>query len=162
MIYHRPRKRKQIEETKSFPNLNEYLASLPKHPLENKDYKFLSIAEQYSRMAALGNHRVGAVIVQKNDIIGTGYNTIKTHPFQAKWNKHSSCLHAEMVALLDCMKNSDFNADKSTVYVSRYTRRSGMLGCSYPCKSCWSALDHVGIKRIVCYDESDRPTKIFV
>jgi len=162
MIYHRPKQKKIGIESKTFPNLNEYLAAVPKHPLDNKDYKYLSIAEQYSRLSAPGNHRVGSVIVQKNDIIGAGHNTTKTHPFQAKWNKYSNCLHAEMVALIDCMKLDDFQPDKSTVYVSRYTRRSGMLGCSYPCKSCWNALSHVGIRKIVCYDETDRPVKLFV
>jgi deoxycytidylate deaminase len=160
MIYHRAKRKVFTEKHKTFPNLNEYLAALPKIPMESKDYKFLSIAEQWSRMAAPGNHRVGCVITQKNEIIGSGYNMIKTHPFQAKWNQYSSCLHAEMSALLECLKVQDFQPDKATVYVSRYTRRSGMLGCSYPCRHCWPALQHVGIKKIVCYDENDRPTKL--
>ena len=57
------------------------------------------------------------------------------------------------------MKNPDFNPDQSTVYVCRYTR-IGAPGCSFPCVGCWAALDHIGLKTVVCYDEFGQSTKI--
>ncbi len=144
---------------RTFTRLNTFLAEQPRIVLDNRDYKFLCQAEQISRRSTKGQHKVGCVIAQRNDVVGCGCNTIKTHPFQARWNQYSACLHAEMVAVLEAMRNPDFKPDRCTVYVSRYTRR-GLLGCSFPCTSCWAALDHIGINKVVCYDEFDRPTKI--
>jgi deoxycytidylate deaminase len=145
--------------SKIFTNLNTFLAEYPKINPDVKDYKFLCQAEQISRESTRGHHKVGCVIAQKGEVMGCGCNTTKTHPFQAKWNQFSSHLHAEMVALLEAMRNPCFEPEKATIYVSRYGRR-GYLGCSYPCNSCWAALDYTGIRRIVCYDENDMPTKI--
>ena len=160
MIHFKSKRRSiGVREPKVFSNLNEYLAALPKVELESRDYRYLSMAEQWSRLSTRGHHKVGCVIVQNGEVVGTGFNEIKTHPFQAKWNQFSSCLHAEMSALLSAMRVPDFQPERSVVYVSRYTKRRAVLGCSYPCRSCWSALRHVGIRRVVCYDELDRPTK---
>lgn len=148
-----------FQGTKTWSTLNNFLSMAPKTALDSRDYKFLSYAEQASRLSSRNRHRVGCVITQKNDVVSQGFNTDKTHPFQARWNQYSSSLHAEIAALLSAMKNPGFNPERCTVYVSRYTRR-GFLGCSYPCRSCWAALEHIGVQRIVCYDEQDRPTKI--
>jgi len=147
--------------SKIFTRLNTFLAAQPRVVLDNRDYKFLSQAEQISRLSTRGQHKVGCVIAQRNDVVGCGCNTVKTHPFQARWNRYSACLHAEMVAVIEAMRNLDFKPERCTVYVSRYSRR-GLLGCSFPCDSCWAALDHIGIGRIVCYDELDSPTKIMI
>jgi len=149
----------QRSEPKTWSTLNRLLSSAPKSQLDDRDYRFLSMAEQISRQSPRNRHKVGCVIVQKNQIIAQGYNRIKTHPFQARWNQHSAFLHAEMDALITAMKTTSFDPQRCTFYVSRYTRR-GFLGCSYPCRCCWAALDHAGVRRIVCYDESDLPTKI--
>ena len=145
--------------TKIFTRLNTFLANHPRSRLSDRDHRFLCQAEIESRRSMRRHHKVGCVMVQRNEVIGCGCNTVKTHPFQARWNKNSPCLHAEMMALLEAMRNPDFRPDRCTVYVSRYGRR-GTLGCSFPCTSCWAALDHVGIRRVVCYDENDMPTKI--
>ena len=145
--------------TKTWSALNQLLCDAPKQPLENRDYRYLAYAEEISRLSPRNRHKVGCVIVQKNEVIAQGHNMIKTHPFQARWNQHSAFLHAETAALLTAMKNPNLQPERCTVYVSRYTRR-GFLGCSYPCRSCWAALDHLGVQRIVCYDETDRATKI--
>lgn len=147
--------------TRTFTNLNTFLANQPKVQMTDRDYKFLSHAEQLSKLSPRTQHRVGCVIAQRNEVVGTGYNVVKTHPFQARWNKTSPFLHAEMMALIDAMKNRDFKPERSTVYVSRYSRR-GTLGCSYPCEHCWPALNHAGIRQIVCYGHDNTPTKISV
>lgn len=144
---------------KTFTRLNAFLAAQPRSELVDRDYRFLNHAEQISRRSARGQHKVGCVIAQRNEIVGCGCNTIKTHPFQARWNRYSACLHAEMVAVLEAMRNPEFKPERCTIYVSRYSRR-GLIGCSFPCDGCWAALDHTGIRRIVCYDERDAPTKI--
>ena len=159
MTYFKTKRPSGFIKPKVFTNLNEYLAQCPKIELESRDYKFLSLAEQQSRLSTRGHHKVGCVIVQKGEVLGSGYNTVKTHPFQAKWNRNSSCLHAEMSALLEALRIPDLTPERVTVYVSRYTRK-GLLGCSYPCKSCWAALSHIGLKRVVCYDQHDKPTKL--
>lgn len=147
--------------SRTYTNLNSFLANYPKQHMTDRDYKFLSHAEQISRLSPRSQHQVGCVISQRNEMVGVGYNTAKTHPFQARWNKRSPYLHAETMALIDAMKNKSFTPDRSTIYVSRYSRH-GMLGCSYPCEHCWSALNHVGIRNIVCYDHNNTPTKVSV
>ena len=146
---------------KTYTNLNSFLANYPKMQMTDRDYKFLSHAEQVSRLSPRSQHQVGCVIAQRNEVVGVGYNTVKTHPFQARWNKRSPHLHAEMMALIEAMKGRSFNPDRSTVYVSRYSRH-GTLGCSYPCEHCWPALKHVGVRNIVCYDHDNSPTKMMV
>lgn len=148
-------------QPKTWSTLNRLLSAAPKSQLADRDYRFLSLAEQISRQSSRNRHRVGCVIVQKNQVIAQGHNCVKTHPFQARWNQHSASLHAEIAALIAAMKTTSWDPSRCTVYVSRYTRR-GSLGCSYPCRACWAALDHVGVRRIVCYDESDLPTKICI
>lgn len=145
--------------SKTFTALNALLAQHPKSQLTERDLRFLSYAEQISRRSERERNRVGCVIAQRNTLISHGFNQRKTHPFQARWNRRSNCLHAEMAALLSALRRPDFAPERSTVYVSRYTLK-GRLGCSYPCESCWAALDHVGIRQIVCLDETDQPTKI--
>jgi deoxycytidylate deaminase len=147
---------------KTFTRLNSFLADYPKIPLDDRDYKYMSLAEQYSRHGSNSRkHLVGCVIAQRNEIVSVGYNRNKTHPFQAKFNNYSPYLHAEMCALIDALKSQSFNPEKATVYVSRYGR-NGLLGCSYPCKGCWAALKHAGVRKIVCYDHNDKPTKVHV
>ena len=144
-----------------FTRLNVFLANAPRVPMLDLDYRHLSRAEQLSRTSQREIQRVGSVIACRREIFGEGFNSRKTHPYQARWNKFSNCLHAEIVALLETQKRKDFQPERATVYVSRYGRR-GTLGCSYPCDGCWSALNHVGVRSIVCYDESATPIKIKV
>lgn len=142
-----------------FTRLNSYLADAPKVDLQEVDVKHLDLASLLATASSHAQHRVGAVIAQRRSVISTGFNVMKTHPFQARWNKKSVCLHAEMVAIIDAQKNQEFDPSKATVYVARRSRRK-IHGCSYPCDSCWAALSHIGIKTVVCHDENSRPTKI--
>ena len=152
--------RKNSNNGKIYTNLNTILSQSPKYNLTDKDYKFLSYAEKVSRKSDNSRHMVGCIIVESGDILSYGFNTSKTHPFQAKWNSRSPHLHAEMMALIDALKK-DFNPKRSVIYVSRYGR-NGLLGCSYPCIHCWNALEYVGLTNIVCYDENSNPVKIML
>jgi len=89
--------------------------------------KFFTVAK---KMAEYGDHhtyRVGAALVKKNRVVGTGFNKYKTHPASPSPYKH---IHAEVAAVL-----SASDATGADIYVFRQTRNN-TLGMSKPCKWC--------------------------
>lgn len=139
------------EASDLYPHLNMTLANLPCEDISNSDHRWLEYATELARNSTHYLTKVGAVIVQKNKIVSIGVNTSKTHPFQAKHNKASCRLHAEVKAILTAMRWHNFDPSKCTIYVSRLNRK-GDVCCSYPCKWCWGVIDNIKIKRIVCYN----------
>lgn len=100
-----------------------------------------------------GTFKTGSIILQKNRIFSYGWNSQKTHPFQAGSNPFTNRPHAEIVALLSAQRRDDFRPGKATIVVVR-SARSGRA-CSYPCNHCWEIMSYVGIRKILCYDCND-------
>ena len=155
---YRPPKQKKIVQ-KYFTRLNDFLSEQPTQDLSDHEISLLDRATELARTSHNPRFKVGAIIAERGKVISYGVNQLKTHPFQAKWNQHSSCLHAEMDALLTAQRLSCFDPHKSTVIVSRIGSNK-KTDCSYPCKYCYPALAHVGIRRFVCYDIVGNPVKI--
>ena len=146
---------------KKFTRLNEFLASQPTVDLNNHDITLLERAVELAKTSDNPRFKVGSIIAERGKVISYGVNQSKTHPFQAKWNEHSSCLHAEMAALLTAQRFSCFDPHKATVIVARIGRNK-QTDCSYPCNYCWPVLDFVGLRTIVCFDQYANPVKIKV
>lgn len=107
------------------------------------------------------NIHIGSVIVYKNKIIGSGYNTSKTNPIQLHYNKirerenntnrvyeadsHLPCVHSEMMALIST-KDLDIDWSKANIFV--YRESKGKTRMCRPCPSCMKALKDRGIKHI--------------
>lgn len=142
---------------KLLQNLNRRLSSAPKSALSPIDDNMLYRATRLASESAVRPYRMGAVLYNKAQIHGQGTNVAKTHPFQSRWCKRTTHMHAETVALLRAM--SDGTQSLYCIAVSRVTRDNG-VGCSYPCDECLAMLTYAGLTRIVCYDEHAVATRI--
>lgn len=149
------------DESNTFTRLNKFLAKHDTSPLTKRDLAWLNKTFKLACSSERSIFKLGATIVQNNKSIGSGVNSIKTHPLQSKWNGFSDCLHAEVAAIISTgMK--DFTTPKTTIYVARVAKKDMSPACSYPCVNCWNLLEFLGIKNIVCYDEGGNPKKIKV
>jgi deoxycytidylate deaminase len=112
--------------------------------------KFFKLAKVLSEKSSYC-HKLGAVVVKKNKVIGTGYNKPnKTHP---KSNNSFKTVHAELDAIL---KVNAEELNGATIYVYRETK-DGLPANAKCCKYCRELLKMVGIKKI-CYT-SDKSFK---
>ena len=96
---------------------------------------------------------VAALTTRKGEVIGLGRNSMKSHPFQAKYSKNSESiyLHAETAALLDAINNGT-DPSGATMHVIRKLR-DGTLGLARPCQGCMRALAAYGVDRVVYSNE---------
>lgn len=103
--------------------------------------KFFELARKLSYKSSHRQHRLGCVIVKKNQIIGLGFNQIKTHPKSIhKYNM----LHAEISALIG-IGRADLKGCVAYVYrENRYNKPSN----ARPCEACMQALTLSGIKKV--------------
>lgn len=132
------------------------------------DKRMFEYARQEAMKSTFNRFHVGAVIVYKHKIIGSGHNSDKTHPMQEKYNelyrtfnntngcpiKHS--LHAEVSALTSVPyligKEVDFSKAKIYVYRISIGNPKG-YACAKPCPACMGAIRAIGIRR--CYFTGD-------
>lgn len=103
--------------------------------------KYFELAKQLSFKSDHHSHKLGAVIIRKNKIVGLGFNKYKTHPKSFHPWKHT---HAEFDALLGCSRE---DLKGASIYVYRQTK-SGIRALSKPCASCMSMLTQAGISDI--------------
>lgn len=130
--------------------------------------KFFYLAKNVSKLSDYNkkNIKIGAIIVYKNKVISSGYNTSKTSPIQMKYNKyrervdpsrdynandHLPSLHAEMKALIDA-KDIDIDWNKASIFV--YRESDGIKRNCKPCCACMKALKDKGIKNIYYTNEN--------
>lgn len=107
-------------------------------------YKGLELAKKVSVLSDHPQHKLGAAILYKKNVISLGCNKYKTHPKSPHQWKY---LHAEVVAVLKA--NQDVRG--SDIYVWRETK-GGIPACAKPCSSCMAFLIEAGIKRIFYSD----------
>lgn len=130
-----------------------------------KKYKYFAYAETASNLCSHHQFKIGAVIIYKNQVIGTGNNTYsKTHPIQAKYaklagNPEAIFLHAEMMSIIQAKSIIGSDLSECSLYIFR-RRRDKKLGLARPCKICMKAIKDAGIKNIYyttpvgyCYEE---------
>lgn len=130
--------------------------------------KYFGLAKNASELSDYNkkNIHIGAVLVYKNKVIGSGWNTSKTSPIQMRYNKyrektdgdrtysadsHLPCVHAEMKALID---TKDMDIDWSKVSIFVYRENNGTLRNCRPCIGCMQALKDRGIKDIYYTNEN--------
>lgn len=130
--------------------------------LSKKDYKYFDMARKVAESSDFKNFKLGCVIVHKNKVISTGYNSKKTSPVQKKYNKYrhfnhsdkpvNHSLHAEISALINIPKCVDVNLDYRQVSVYIYRISTGKRlnqGLSRPCEGCLRALRDKGVRTIL-------------
>lgn len=95
--------------------------------------------------------RVCAIIAHRGDVLSIGYNSRKSHPFQARYRKnpHAVFWHAETAAINNALKREHSKLlAKSTMYVLRLTH-AGNPAISMPCDGCSKAINEHGIHRVL-------------
>lgn len=93
--------------------------------------------------------RIGAVVVNGNYLISTGWNQKKSHPMQAKYNvlrnlECSNYIHAEIHSLV---RSGREDVTGATIYVYREDRTGEVANCK-PCAACTKAISDAGIRRV--------------
>lgn len=122
--------------------------------MNSRDRRYYSLAENASSFSDYKKCHIGCVAVYKNKVIAVGYNTNKTNPLQAEYNKYrdytlppqKNGIHAEMSCLIK-IKDMDIDFSKVIFYIYREDF-NGNLAISRPCVACEHALRDYGIKHI--------------
>lgn len=117
------------------------------------DYKFFDVARSVSLTSVFSNYRIGAVIVNKRDIVAVSCNIKKSHPTQKIFNvlrpRHNRLrhhyIHAEMGALIKTKNTDQLRGAK--IYVYRETM-GGDTANSRPCQACMAAIAKCGISDV--------------
>lgn len=94
--------------------------------------------------------QLGAVLAYRKRVISIGMNRSKTHPFQKLHAKNidAICLHAEIDAIKNAIKQGVTDFSGLTLYVAR-VKKDLTTGLAKPCKGCQRAIDKYGIKEVV-------------
>jgi tRNA(Arg) A34 adenosine deaminase TadA len=115
----------------------------------------MRILEGTPRDPALRSHHASAV-VYRNSLVGIGFNSMKSHPFQARFgkNKDAIFLHSEVAAIKNSIRHlSERELNRSTLYVTRIKQdqfsRQMVPGIARPCAGCARAIAEFGIARVV-------------
>lgn len=111
--------------------------------------KYFQLASRVARFSEHPKYRVGAVVVRKGNILGVGFNSMKTHP---KSHTHHQRIHAELKAIL----NAQDDVSGADIYVVRLTKEGG-LACAIPCPSCEALIIDSGIRNIYATDMEGLP-----
>lgn len=123
--------------------------------LTRNDYRYFKKAESAASLSDFHQIHFGCVAVYKCSIIGTGFNTNKTHPLQKYYNqfreepgnnKFMPKLHAE-INCLNQLKHLDVDFSKVKLYIYR-SRNDRHFSLARPCPSCMAAIKDLGIKHI--------------
>lgn len=91
-----------------------------------------------------------SLVVYRNDIVGVGYNQLKTHPLQKQFGKNSESifLHAEIDAIRNALRRvSVEELTRCDLYVIRVDKNN-LLGNSKPCEGCQRAIIHFNLRNV--------------
>ena len=99
--------------------------------------------------------RLAAGVWHKNNLIGLGFNSYKTSPFQAKYGRHehSIHLHAEVAAIKNAVRQQQDLSRNCTLIVVRVKKentRSNIfkLALAKPCDGCYRCIAEFGIDNV--------------
>ena len=118
-----------------------------------KEMTYFRVARSLSELSDHPQHKVGAIVVDKHQIISSGYNSAtKHHRLQAELNKERftderdlGAVHAEVSALLPIYKHKDLRF--ATMFIYR-EHADGTYAMARPCQSCMKLIKQCGIKKI--------------
>lgn len=105
--------------------------------------RIYQLAQKLARKSDHHSYRLGCVIYRNGDIIGLGFNQLKTHP-KSPHPWHS--IHAEFAAALEALNRKD---SLKGYYCFVYRENvSGKIGMAKPCTSCMKFLFELGIEKV--------------
>lgn len=121
--------------------------------MTKSDYKYFKKTNESAKFSDYYKTQVGCVAVYQGQIIGTGCNCNKTHPFQKYYNRYREYseimlpkLHAE-IRCINSIRHLNINFSRVKLYIYRI-RKDQPFGMSRPCPSCMAAIKDLGIKEI--------------
>lgn len=126
--------------------------------LANRDQRIMQfIRRQAIDVEKVSNARIAAGVAIKGQLISTGRNQRRTHPFQKQFSKndHAIFLHAETCAISNSLNHVDKeDLKKATLFIHRVKLPSKdskeyVDGLAKPCAGCMSAIVAFGIKRVI-------------
>lgn len=100
-------------------------------------------------------YRLAAGVLYKNQLVGVGVNSYKTHPFQTKYSKnpHAIHLHAEISAIKNSLNKISVDDLKKSVLVIVRMKKDNKLkwtkAMAKPCAGCMRAIADFDIKQVV-------------
>jgi len=106
-----------------------------------KEERFLALAKKISRRSNHREHHLGCIIVRGSKVLGSGFNTLKTHTHSSHPFKG---IHAEYAAIMA----ASYDVKGATAYIFR-AQKNGTPAMSRPCPYCWKLLMECGIKKVV-------------
>ena len=120
--------------------------------------RFLRLLSNIAQdVSPVGAARIASGLVLGNEFIAFGTNSMKTHPFQARFGKNSQSIHLH--AEVDCIKNAlkKFSVEelkKSTLYIARMkfldsNKKHMVNGLACPCDGCKRAISTFNIRKVV-------------
>jgi len=123
------------------------------------DKQMFAAARKQAVQSDYEDFHIGCVIVYKKHIIGTGFNSDKTHPMQAHYNKYRKfdktkngikhSIHAEIAAINDIPYVVGKKVEWSKVKIYIYRKCIDKpYGLARPCAGCMQAIKDLGIKHI--------------
>lgn len=105
------------------------------------------------KLEPVARARISAAVYKNGRLLGTGKNSLKTHPFQKMYgkNEHAIHLHAEVAAILKAVSSGE-DLSSAMLVVAR-AKQSGpskpfVYGLALPCSGCRMAIASVGIKQV--------------
>lgn len=132
--------------------------------LAKRDLRIMQfIRRQAIDTEKVSNARIAAGIAIKGQLISTGRNSRRTHPFQKQFakNDHAIFLHAETCAISNSLNHvSKEDLKKATLFIHRVKLPSKdskeyVDGLAKPCAGCMSAIVAFGIKKVVYSTDTD-------
>lgn len=108
-------------------------------------------AAHLGQLSDIHSHKIGAILVHKKSIIGTGFNKKKSHPLQKRLNalreegkRERSYLHAE----IDCIGSLSDIPRGSTLFIGRFDLKGNVAMCR-PCAACMACIRLRGVGELV-------------
>lgn len=132
--------------------------------IANRDQRIMQfIRRQAIDVEKVSNARIAAGIAIKGQLISTGRNSKRTHPFQKQFSKndHAIFLHAETCAISNSLNHiSKEDLKKATLFIHRVKLPNKdsteyVDGLAKPCSGCMSAIVAFGIKRVIYSTEEN-------
>ena len=123
--------------------------------MTNREKRFFMMAREVSFLSDFKAARLGAVVVDGNRVLSSGYNSYKTRPLQHRYNiyRHFDnyelsipSQHAEVDALSPLI-GKEIDWSRIAIFVYRELK-NGEKGCSRPCAACSRLIHDLGIKTI--------------
>ena len=124
--------------------------------------KYFNLAKQNARLSTFSNKRrlqVGAIIVFKNKVIASGFNTNKTNPLQRTFafltnNYENIMCHAEVNVIYKVIREKYNRKDFEKMDIYIYRDMDSGLGLAKPCSICEACIKTFRFRNVYYTSES--------